>query len=305
MSLLLRFKEGLAKTRARTISRIEGIFGRGHIDDQVLEELEDALLEADIGVDTVDELIEKLRENYSGRKRGEDFDPLKILKSQLVSQLTDCGLPARQERFSQKPWVILLVGVNGSGKTTTSGKLAHYYGREGKTSVIAAADTFRAAGIEQVEIWAKMGNARLVKQKSGADPAAVAFDAHQSALSRGEDLLIVDTAGRLQAKRNLMEELGKISRVLRKKDPTAPHEVLLVLDATTGQNGLAQARGFTAAAGGTGIIVTKLDGTARGGVIFPIRKELGLPVEFVGLGEGLEDLQPFEPKLFVDAIMEM
>ena len=303
MSLLTRFKEGLARTRERTIARIAGIFGRGHIDDQILEELEDALLEADIGVDTVEELIEKLRNNGTGRNVSDDFDPLKALKSQLV-EILDCSLPMHPERFTQKPWVILLVGVNGSGKTTTSGKLAHYYGCQGKTSVIAAADTFRAAGIEQVEVWAKMGNARLVKQKTGADPAAVAFDAYQSALSRGEDILIVDTAGRLQAKRNLMEELGKISRVLQKKDPTAPHEVLLVLDATTGQNGLSQARGFTAAAGGTGIVVTKLDGTARGGVIFPIQKELGLPVEFVGLGEGLEDLQPFEPQLFVDAIME-
>jgi len=170
--------------------------------------------------------------------------------------------------------------------------------------VIAAADTFRAAAVEQVEEWAKRGGARLVKQQSGADPAAVVFDAYQSTRARGEDLLIVDTAGRLQAKRNLMEELGKISRVLRKQDPAAPHEVILVLDAITGQNGLSQARGFTLAAGGTGVIVTKLDGTARGGVVIPIHKELGLPVEFIGLGEGLDDMQPFDAGIFVDAMME-
>ncbi len=303
MNLLQRFKIGLGKTRSQTVGKVADILRRGKIDEDVLSELEDALLEADIGVDAVEELMKNLRENLSSDSAAMKQNPVELIKTNLVEIFSNTSVEKLQ-RFSYKPWVILLVGVNGSGKTTTAGKLSHYFGLQGKRSVIAAADTFRAAAVEQVEEWAERGGARLVKQQSGADPAAVVFDAYQSARARGEDLLIVDTAGRLQAKRNLMEELGKISRVLRKHDPAAPHEVILVLDAITGQNGLSQARGFTSAAGGTGIIVTKLDGTARGGVVIPIHKELGLPVEFIGLGEGLDDMQPFDAGIFVNAMLE-
>jgi len=303
VNLLQRFKIGLGKTRSQTVGKVADILRRGKIDEDVLSELEDALLEADIGVDAVEELMKNLRENLSSDSAAMKQNPVELIKTNLVEIFSNTSVEKLQ-RFSYKPWVILLVGVNGSGKTTTAGKLSHYFGLQGKRSVIAAADTFRAAAVEQVEEWAERGGARLVKQQSGADPAAVVFDAYQSARARGEDLLIVDTAGRLQAKRNLMEELGKISRVLRKHDPAAPHEVILVLDAITGQNGLSQARGFTSAAGGTGIIVTKLDGTARGGVVIPIHKELGLPVEFIGLGEGLDDMQPFDAGIFVNAMLE-
>jgi len=303
VNLLQRFKIGLGRTRSQTVGKITDILRRSKIDEDVLSELEDALLEADIGVDVVDELMENLRENLSSDSAAMKQNPVELIKTNLVEIFSNTSVEKLQ-RFSYKPWVILLVGVNGSGKTTTAGKLSHYFGLQGKRTVIAAADTFRAAAVEQVEEWAERGGARLVKQQSGADPAAVVFDAYQSARARGEDLLIVDTAGRLQAKRNLMEELGKISRVLRKHDPAAPHEVILVLDAITGQNGLSQARGFTSAAGGTGVIVTKLDGTARGGVVIPIHKELGLPVEFIGLGEGLDDMQPFDAGIFVNAMLE-
>ena len=303
MNLLQKFKIGLTRTRAQTISRITEIIRRNRFDEDALEEIEETLLEADVGVDVVENLVGALSETVSDNSNRAADNPLELIKSNLVDLLS-ANNDRKVERFLHKPWVILLVGVNGSGKTTTAGKLAYYFGLQDKKTVIAAADTFRAAAVEQVEEWAKRGGARLVKQKTGADPAAVTFDAYQSAKSRGEDLLIVDTAGRLQAKKNLMDELGKIARVLKKHDPDAPHEILLVIDATTGQNGLSQARGFTLSAGGTGLIVTKLDGTARGGVVFPIFKELGIPVQFIGLGEGLEDLQPFDSRTFVEALLE-
>ena len=303
MNLLQKFKIGLTRTRAQTISRITEIIRRNRFDEDALEEIEETLLEADVGVEVVENLVGALSETVSDNSNRAADNPLELIKSNLVDLLS-ANNDRKVERFLHKPWVILLVGVNGSGKTTTAGKLAYYFGLQDKKTVIAAADTFRAAAVEQVEEWAKRGGARLVKQKTGADPAAVTFDAYQSAKSRGEDLLIVDTAGRLQAKKNLMDELGKIARVLKKHDPDAPHEILLVIDATTGQNGLSQARGFTLSAGGTGLIVTKLDGTARGGVVFPIFKELGIPVQFIGLGEGLEDLQPFDSRTFVEALLE-
>ncbi|HHE46287.1 MAG TPA: signal recognition particle-docking protein FtsY [Bacteroidetes bacterium] len=303
MNLLQRFKTGLDRTRSHTVARIARIFKGGAIGESVLDEVEEALLEADVGVESTEMLIDNMRRYLTGSDARKKGNPVELLKADLVGIFDDTSRNGSR-RFSCKPWVILLVGVNGSGKTTTAGKLSHHFRLQGKSTVIAAADTFRAAAVEQIEEWARRGGARLVKQQTGADPAAVAFDAYQSARSRGEDLLIVDTAGRLQAKRNLMEELAKISRVLKQQDPSAPHEVILVLDATTGQNGISQALGFTEAAGGTGIIVTKLDGTARGGVVIPIHKELGLPVEFIGLGEGLDDLQPFDAGLFVDAMLE-
>jgi len=301
VNLLDRFKTGLTRTRQQTLGKLTGMLTPGKIDAEVLDELETALIEADVGVNSVEELVDKLR---SGRSTHSGLDPAALLKSELISLLDDCQ-PERPERFTAKPWVILLAGVNGSGKTTTAGKLAHYFSLQGKRSVVAAADTFRAAAVEQIEEWARRGGARIIKQSSGADPAAVAFDAYQSARARGEDLLLVDTAGRLQARRNLMDELAKIGRVLKQLDPSAPHEALLVMDATTGQNGLSQASGFTAAVGVTGLIVTKLDGTARGGVVVPIRRELGLPIEFIGMGEGRDDLHPFDAKTFVDALLDI
>lgn len=303
MNLFERFRTGMSRTREQTVGRIAEIFKRGKLTEEALEKLEEALLEADIGVDTVDELLVRLRVDLKDGPKSDNSEPVERLKNDLVA-LFSRGHQLHVGRFTQKPWVILLVGVNGSGKTTTAGKLAYFFGLQGKRSVIAAADTFRAAAVEQVEEWAERGNARLVKQQTGGDPAAVTFDAYQSTVARSEDVLIVDTAGRLQSKRNLMEELGKISRVLKRHDPTAPHEILIVIDATTGQNGLSQARGFTAASGGTGLVITKLDGTARGGVIVPIHRELGLPVEFVGLGENIDDLQPFAAPVFVNAIFD-
>jgi len=302
MGLFDRFKAGLAKTRELTFGKIATLLGRGRLDSNALDELEELLLEADVGVSTTSDLITLLKTGYEKKDNSDERTLNAILAEELARILGD-GAGDKPVRFSSKPWVILLVGVNGSGKTTTAGKLAHQFREMGKSSVIAAADTFRAAAIEQVEVWAERSGARLVRQAQGADPAAVAFDAYQSAVSRGEDVLIVDTAGRLQAKQNLMTELAKIKRVLGRFDVTAPHEVLLVLDATTGQNGLSQARGFDSAAGVTGLIVTKLDGTARGGIVIPIHRELKLPVEFLGLGEAMGDLQPFDPKAYAEALL--
>jgi fused signal recognition particle receptor len=264
--------------------------------------LEELLLEADTGVETTTSLIDELRDLGAGPNKITPED----VRSHLINRLTtlfDDDASEQHARFTTRPWVILLVGVNGSGKTTTAGKLAHQFAIQGKKSVIAAADTFRAAAVEQLEEWSRRSGARFVRQEGGADPASVAFDAYQSAVARGEDVLIVDTAGRLQAKKNLMDELAKVKRVLGRFDPTAPHEVLLVIDATTGQNGLSQARGFDSAAGVTGLVITKLDGTARGGIVIPIRKELGLPVKFISLGEKIDDLLPFSSEAYIEALL--
>ncbi len=304
MGLFDKLRSGLARTRELTVQKIAAVFGRGKIDESTLEELEEILLQADVGVKVTTELIEKLRDRKQYSDANNEVDPQEMLLESLRQTLV--GSEVRNiERFSAKPWVILMVGVNGSGKTTTAGKLAYYFSTQGKRTVIAAADTFRAAAVEQLEEWARRSGARFIRQNDGADPAAVAFDAYQSAIARGDDVLIVDTAGRLQAKKNLMDELSKVRKVLNKFDETAPHEVLLVLDATTGQNGLSQARGFDSSAGVTGLVVTKLDGTARGGIIIPIRKELGIPVEFIGLGESIDDLQPFESKSYLNALFEI
>ncbi len=303
MGLLDKLRSGLARTRDLTVNKISAVFGRGKITEEALDELEEILLEADVGVSVTSELIERLRNqdhradaNANGYLQTHLLDALKLTLDDQQGRKTD--------RFSSKPWVILMVGVNGSGKTTTAGKLAYYFASQGKRTVIAAADTFRAAAVEQLEEWARRSGARFIRQNDGADPAAVAFDAYQSAIARGDDVLIVDTAGRLQAKKNLMDELAKVRKVLSRFDGSAPHEVLLVLDATTGQNGLSQARGFDASAGVTGLVVTKLDGTARGGIIIPIRRELGIPVEFIGLGEGIEDVQPFESQSYINALFD-
>lgn len=300
MGLFERFKSGLTRTREATIGKVTGLLKRNRIDADTLEELEDALLEADLGVAIVDDILEKLQESQNNSNGN---TPSELLKRELISILSkDIDLPI--QRFSDAPWVVFLVGVNGSGKTTTAGKLAHYFGQQGKKTLIAAADTFRAAAIEQLETWAERSNSRIIKSKHGADPASLTYDAYQSAKAKGEDVLIVDTAGRLQSHRNLMEELGKIRRVVTRLNPSAPHEVLLVIDSTTGQNGLSQARSFTAAAGVTGLVVTKLDGTARGGIVVPIRQELNLPIEFIGLGESIDDLHLFDSELYVNALLD-
>lgn len=301
MGLFEKFRNGLKRTREATVGSIAVLLRKNRIDEETLEELEEALLVADVGVATVEQLIEKLRQTKVDDK--EKSALIDLVKAELNGILRDNGYVPGVVT-ANKPEVILLVGVNGSGKTTTAGKLAYQFRQQGKKTVIAAADTFRAAAIDQLETWAERSGSRIVKTIPGADPASVTFDAYKSAIARDEDVLIVDTAGRLQAHRNLMEELGKIKRVVSRINPSAPHEVLLVIDSTTGQNGLSQARSFTEAAGVTGLVVTKLDGSARGGIVIPIRQELGLPIRYIGLGEAIDDLQPFDSELYVNALLD-
>lgn len=298
MGFFDKLKQGLAKTRKGLIEKVESIFSGRKIDFETLEELEEALLTADLGVKATNEIVDYLKEKT---KKGEIKDLSKIkeyLKLEMSSML---GEP-QPLIIDKKPFVILAVGVNGVGKTTTIGKLSARLINEGKSVILAASDTFRAAAIEQLEIWSKRTGAQIVKHQSGSDPAAVAFDAIEAAKARGMDIVIVDTAGRLHTKNPLMEELKKVRRVIEKGIPSAPHEVLLVVDATTGQNALRQAEMFNNAIGVTGIALTKLDGTAKGGIIFAIRRELGIPIRFIGMGEGVEDLRDFEPKEFVEAL---
>jgi fused signal recognition particle receptor len=300
-------KRSLEKTR-------QGIFGKvgqllsskGTVDDDMLERLEEALIGADVGVTTSIEVIDAVRQRMREQGRNRPDDVLSTIKGEIERLLRTSGPesgPAVHGGGSAKPLVILVVGVNGAGKTTTIGKLAHRYRNDGKTVVIAAADTFRAAANEQLEIWAKRAGAILIRQREGSDPAAVAFDAVNSATARGVDVVIVDTAGRLHTQVNLMEELRKVRRVIQKIDPAMPHEVLLVIDASTGQNGLQQARLFGAAVSVSGLVLTKLDGTAKGGIVLAILRELKIPVRYIGVGEGIDDLQPFDPATFVDAMV--
>lgn len=303
MGLFDIIRSGLRKTREGVLGRLAHIFKTEKIDAETIDRIEEILLEADLGVEAVESLIETIKEFGSRKGDSPINSPIDALRSELTLMLSSNGRTERRPRFSVKPWVILMVGVNGSGKTTTAGKLAYLFSNEGKKVAIAAGDTFRAAAVEQIEIWANRSGARLIRQERGADPGAVVYDAYQSVRARDEDVLIVDTAGRLQDNRNLMAELGKIRRVLERLDDAAPHEVMLVMDATTGQNGLSQARGFGGAAGLTGLVITKLDGTARGGVVVPIYKTLEVPIEFIGIGERVEDLLPFEPAAFVNALL--
>ena len=301
-----RLKESLAKTRDSIVGKVAKLItGRSRIDDELLDHLEEILLSADVGVATT----VKITENIKSRAKKENIqDPgeLDRLLRQEIAALFGTPDAAGASPYAlpgdRKPYAIMVVGVNGVGKTTTIGKLAYNYRQAGKQVLIAAADTFRAAANEQLEIWTKRAGVEIIQQTPGADPAAVAFDAQRSARARAMDVLIIDTAGRMHTKVNLMEELKKIKRVLQKQDPAAPHEVLLILDASTGQNAIEQARQFTAAVGVTGIVVTKLDGTAKGGVVLAISNELNIPVKFIGVGETIEDLQPFDRKAFVDAL---
>ena len=291
-----RLRAGLAKTRQALTARVDDLLGRG-IDLSFYDELEELLIQADLGVPGTEAVIARLRE----RARTDARTP-ESLRRALVEILTGELGEAAPLTLTPPPGVVVILGTNGSGKTTTIGKLAARLKGEEKKILLAAGDTFRAAAIDQLEAWARRVGVDLVRHNPGADPSAVVYDAAQAARARHADVLIVDTAGRLHTKANLMEELKKVDRVLRRELPGSPVEALLVLDATTGQNGIIQARHFKAALPLTGIVLTKLDGTARGGVVVAISRELGLPVKFVGVGEGLDDLQPFDPRAFAAAL---
>lgn len=295
-----RLKESLTKTRRGFIEKIDVLLRSRAIDEDLYEELEEILVQADVGVNTAMELVEKVRRTVKER-RVDDAGELKdILKEHIRDMLGDDT--AFLDAGSEPPTVIMVVGVNGVGKTTTIGKLAHRYKADGNKVLIGAADTFRAAAIDQLEVWSERVGVDLIKHREGADPAAVAFDSLQAAKARRADILIIDTAGRLHTKTNLMEELKKINRVLNREIAGAPHEVLLVLDATTGQNAVNQARLFGEAVGVTGIALTKLDGSAKGGIVIAIKQVLDIPVKLIGIGEGIEDLRPFSPVDFVEAL---
>lgn len=310
-----RTQEGVRRTREAWFGRIAHLFQSGQVDEGFWDDLEETLITADLGVATTQAILQRTREALKqGEWQREGSQALAAIKREMEGAFSGMApdLGALLEPNSTdgvvgdvvrpKPIVVLMVGVNGSGKTTSTAKLAHYLQEGGARVVLGAADTFRAAAIEQLQAWGKRLNVDVVANQPGGDPAAVAYDALQAAKARGADVAIIDTAGRLHTKGNLMEELKKIQRVLRRVEQSAPHLTILVLDATTGQNGLAQARAFTDAVECNGILMAKLDGTARGGVLFSIQRELGLPVLFIGTGEGLEDLTPFDPHQFVEAL---
>ncbi|HMD16728.1 MAG TPA: signal recognition particle-docking protein FtsY [Terriglobales bacterium] len=301
-SFIERMKEAVSRTRENLAERIEDVVSIGkEIDRSTLDDLEATLIGADLGTTTTHEVLQKLRDK-ADRTQIRDVNELKrLLKEELLTILTSTS-SRPVTRVDGTPEVIIVVGVNGTGKTTTIGKLAQVFRAQGKTVLLCAADTFRAAAIEQLEIWGQRTGTEVIKTKAGGDPSAVLFDALQSAMSRKTDYVIVDTAGRLHTKQNLMLELEKMKRTAQRIVPGAPHETLLVMDATTGQNGLQQARQFTQSSGVTGIVLTKLDGTAKGGVVVAISRELGLPVRYVGVGEKAGDLLPFDPKEFVDSL---
>ncbi|MGG6214977.1 signal recognition particle-docking protein FtsY, partial [Pantoea allii] len=295
-----RLKRSLVKTRQNLGSGFIGLFRGKKIDDELFEELEEQLLIADVGVETTRRIITSLTQQ-ADRKQLRDAEALYgLLKSEMAGILAKVEAPLNLE--GKTPFVILMVGVNGVGKTTTIGKLARQYQAEGKSVMLAAGDTFRAAAVEQLQVWGQRNNIPVVAQHTGADSASVIFDAIQAAKSRGVDVLIADTAGRLQNKSHLMEELKKITRVMKKLDEQAPHEVMLTIDASTGQNAISQAKLFNEAVGLTGITLTKLDGTAKGGVIFSVADQFGIPIRYIGVGEGIEDLRPFKAEDFIEAL---
>ena len=302
-NLLDRLKAGIQKTRSGLVDRIEGVIsGKKEIDADLLEELEYTLITADLGVHTAEDILERIRQRVDRRMTADAAEIRNLIREQLLEELRASESPIRV--VSTPPAVVMVVGVNGAGKTTTIGKLAHRFLGEGRKVLMCAADTFRAAAIEQLEIWAQRAGVEMIRQKTGADPSAVVFDSLQAAKARGVDYVIVDTAGRLHTKDNLMAELEKMRRTCQRVVPGSPHEVWLVLDATTGQNGLEQARKFTQSAGVTGIILTKLDGTAKGGIVVAIARELNLPIRFIGVGEKIDDLLPFDPEKFVASLFD-
>lgn len=296
-----KLKQSLAKTKDTIINKIAQVVIRRKIDDELLEEIEQILIEADVGVRATMRLIEAIKRKARERNLTEGDEVMALLKEEIALILSK-----EDEQISldtpNRPVVWLIVGVNGVGKTTTIGKLANYFAGSGKKVMIGACDTFRAAAIEQVAIWAERSGVEIIRSDNGADPAAVAFDAASAARARGTDILLVDTAGRLHTKSNLMEELSKIRRVVQKAVPDSPIYAKLILDGTTGQNALSQVKVFTDAVGCDGLIITKLDGTAKGGVIIAIAEELGVPVDFIGVGEGIDDLQRFDSKQFAKAL---
>lgn len=307
MALFEKLKTSLSKTRSGVLGKLQQVIShRPQIDDDLMDELEELLISSDIGVDTSLTVIENLRQRVN-REHLSDTTKLQGLLHEELKKLLDGEQENAYPDFftvNKKPYVIMIAGVNGTGKTTTIGKMAAQFTSQGKKVLIAAADTFRAAASEQLEIWAQRSRSQIVQQQSGADPAAVAFDALNAALSRDMDVLIIDTAGRLHTQVNLMEELKKVKRVLTKRLADTPHEVLLVLDATVGQNAKRQVEEFGRAVDLTGIILTKLDGTAKGGVVISIANEYKIPVKFIGVGEKIEDLEPFKADKFVDAIFQ-
>ncbi len=303
-----RLSEGLSKTREEVVGKINRLVtAKGTIDEDTLEQIEEILIAGDVGVDTALTIAEHIRERVQRDKYAsvEELDNLIRDEMQmLIGGDEDPGANPFSVPRDKRPYVIMVVGVNGVGKTTSIGKLAHHYKNEAYNVIIGAADTYRAAANEQLEIWAQRAGVGIIQQAHGADPAAVAYDTVEAAKSRHSDVVIIDTAGRLHTRVNLMEELKKIKRVLQKRNPDLPHEVLLVVDGSTGQNAIQQARLFNEAVGITGLIVTKLDGTAKGGIVLAITRELNIPVRFIGVGEKLEDLQPFDRKIFVDALFQ-
>lgn len=299
-----RLKDAFRATRedlAATFARWKDL-PAGEVDEELLEELEEILLATDMGVATVEVALERLRAESASGDRMTPQRARRLIREVLIEYLTRAPHLA-EIRSAARPRIELIVGVNGVGKTTTIGKLAFRYRSEGRKVLVAAADTFRAAAVEQLEIWAERADVPIVRQKPGADPAAVLYDTIAAAKARSADVVLVDTAGRLHTRANLMQELDKIRRVAAREVEGAPHEVFLILDATTGQNGLVQAREFLKAAGVTGLIVTKLDGTAKGGIVVAIARELGLPIRYVGVGEGIEDLVPFDVETYVDSLL--
>jgi fused signal recognition particle receptor len=302
--LFARLKSGLSRTRSSLTGGIgDLVLGKKEIDDDLLEEIETQLLVADMGVEATQAIIADLTQRVSRKQLTDSEALMQALREDMHDMLAPCSAPLEIDS-SKKPYVILVVGINGAGKTTTIGKLAKRLQNEGKSVMLAAGDTFRAAAVEQLQVWGERNEIPVIAQHSGADSASVIFDAVQAAQSRGTDVVIADTAGRLHTQSNLMEELKKVKRVMGKLDDSAPHEVLLVLDAGTGQNALSQAEQFHAAVDVSGIALTKLDGTAKGGIIFAIARKMGLPIRFIGVGEGIDDLRVFESTEFVDALFE-
>jgi fused signal recognition particle receptor len=304
---LNKIKDGLEKTRTNIVGKLQTVIGKGRkIDDNLLLEIEEILITSDIGVVTSEKIIEALKERVKKEGHENADDVFELLKEEMYSLLIKSPSAENDANYqideNNKPHIILVVGVNGVGKTTTIGKLAYNYRNAGLEVIIGAADTFRAAANEQLDIWAERAGVDIVSQKQGADPAAVAFDTVNAAKSRGKDVVIIDTAGRLHNKVNLMSELEKISRVITKLKDSGPDDIFLVLDATTGQNAIQQAKEFMRVTKITGIVLTKLDGTAKGGVVIPIASELKIPVRYIGVGEKIDDLQVFVPELFVDAL---
>jgi fused signal recognition particle receptor len=297
-----RLRERLARSASRLTGDFASLFRGRQIDAQLLDDLEARLIGADVGAEASHAILENLRARVARRELGDAEALVAALRAQLVQILAPCAVPLAIDR-AHRPYVIMVVGVNGSGKTTSIGKLATQLGSEGYKIMLAAGDTFRAAAAEQLEVWAQRSGAVIQRQAAGADPASVVFDALRAAQSRAVDVVIADTAGRLHSQTHLMDELKKVRRVIQRIDPTAPHEVLLVLDANQGQNALAQAQQFQAAVGVTGLVLTKLDGTARGGIVVAIAQRLGLPIRFIGIGEQAADFGVFDAGAFADALL--